>query len=61
MEDRAEGIARLEAARQTLRVGLFSLDRHLEAAKTGSTDEVHAVLQAAEDELELALRSLRES
>lgn len=59
MDDRVEGIARLEAARQTLRVALFTLDRHLEEAKTVSAEDIRVLLQATEEELEIALRTLR--
>ena len=59
MDEREAGLERLESARQILRESLATLDRHFQLAKTGSADNVRALLHDAERELELALRRLK--
>jgi hypothetical protein len=58
-DTREAGLRRLEDAKGILEQALWSLDSHIQSAKTGSEDEIRALLDTAERELGLAHETLK--
>ena len=58
-DTRQEGLRRLEDAKGILEQALWAIDQHVESAKSASADEIRALLDRAEGELERALTRLK--
>lgn len=58
-DTRQQGLRRLEDAKGILEQALWAIDQHFQSAKSGSEDEIRALLDTAERELERALTTLK--
>ena len=58
-DTREAGLRRLEDAKGILEQALWTIDQHIQSAKSGSEDEVRALLDTAERELGRALTTLK--
>ncbi len=58
-DTRQEGLRQLEDAKGILEQALWAIDQHIQSAKSGSEDEIRALLNTAERELGLAHETLR--
>jgi hypothetical protein len=57
-DTREAGLRQLEDAKGILEQALWTLDQHIQSAKSGSEDEIRALLDTAERELGRALTTL---
>lgn len=57
-DTRQEGLRRLEEAKSILEQALWAIDQHVQSAKSASEDEIRALLDSAERELERARGTL---
>lgn len=56
---RQEGLRRLEDAKGILEQALWEIDQHVQSAKSASEEEIRALLDKAELELERARSTLK--